>query len=66
MRKLSPAKNPKSTLISGSGAWPRNCTLCAALAVLMEPILPHSAARLRTMLGLTGVRPSAPDPLAGG
>lgn len=38
--------------------------LCASLAVLMDPVLPHSAARLRTMLGLVGVRPSAPDPLA--
>src|SRR5690606_34196457 len=38
--------------------------LCASLSVLMEPVLPHSAARLRAKLGLTGVRPSAPDPLA--
>ncbi len=38
--------------------------LCASLAVLMDPVLPHSAARLRTMLNLTDVRPSTPDPLA--
>ncbi|MDX1419875.1 MAG: methionine--tRNA ligase, partial [Rubricoccaceae bacterium] len=38
--------------------------LCASLAVLMEPVLPHSAARLRTMLNLGGVRPSTPDLLA--
>ncbi|MEM1271461.1 MAG: methionine--tRNA ligase subunit beta, partial [Bacteroidota bacterium] len=35
--------------------------LCAALAVLMEPVLPGSAAKLREMLKLTGVRPSTPD-----
>jgi methionyl-tRNA synthetase len=38
--------------------------LCASLAVLMDPVLPHSAARLRAMLNLGGVRPSTPDPLA--
>ncbi|HLT46371.1 MAG TPA: methionine--tRNA ligase [Rubricoccaceae bacterium] len=38
--------------------------LCASLSVLMDPVLPHSAARLRDMLDLTGVRSSAPDPLA--
>lgn len=32
----------------------------AALAVLMEPVLPFSAARLRRMLSLEGVRPSTP------
>ena len=35
--------------------------LCASLSILMEPILPFSAERLRTMLGLTGVRASTPD-----
>ena len=34
--------------------------LCASLAVLMDPILPHSARRLRTMLNLEGVRSSEP------
>lgn len=34
--------------------------LCAALSVLMEPVLPFSAARLREMLRLEGVRPSGP------
>ncbi len=34
--------------------------LCASLAVLMEPIVPFSAARLREMLNLANVRPSAP------
>ncbi len=34
--------------------------LCAALSVLIEPVLPHSAERLRRMLRLTGVRPSTP------
>ncbi len=35
--------------------------ICAALAVLMEPVLPFSAAKLRTMLNLSGVRSSLPD-----
>ncbi|MGA7305867.1 MAG: methionine--tRNA ligase [Rhodothermales bacterium] len=35
--------------------------LCAALAVLLDPIVPHSAAKLRETLNLAGVRSSAPD-----
>ncbi len=35
--------------------------LCASLSVLMDPILPLSAARLRTMLNLSNVCPSAPN-----
>ena len=39
--------------------------ICAALSVLMEPVLPHTARRLRRMLQLEGVRSSAPvDPEA--
>ena len=38
--------------------------LCASLAVLMDPVLPHAAERLRTMLNLANVRPSAPDTLS--
>ncbi len=34
--------------------------LCASLAVLMDPILPHSAGQLRRMLNLAGVRSSMP------
>ncbi len=34
--------------------------ICAALCVLMEPVLPFSAAKLRAMLNLTGVRSSEP------
>ncbi|MGB1375199.1 MAG: methionine--tRNA ligase [Rhodothermales bacterium] len=34
--------------------------ICAALSVLMEPVLPFSAAKLRTMLNLSGVRSSLP------
>jgi len=34
--------------------------LCAALAVLMEPVTPDAAARLRAILRLTDVRPSTP------
>ena len=39
--------------------------ICAALAVLLEPVLPHSAARLRAMLRLEGVRSSEPGGVAG-
>ncbi len=35
--------------------------LCAALAILMEPVLPNAAAQLRAMLQLDGVRASTPD-----
>ena len=34
--------------------------LCASLSVLMEPVLPNAAHRLRDMLNLSGVRPSVP------
>jgi methionyl-tRNA synthetase len=34
--------------------------LCGGLSVLMDPILPEAAAKLRGMLRLEGVRPSAP------
>ena len=34
--------------------------ICAALSVLMDPVLPHSAAELRKMLNLHGVRSSMP------
>ncbi len=34
--------------------------ICASLSVLMEPVLPHAAQRLRQMLNLTGVRSSTP------
>ncbi len=34
--------------------------LCASLAVLMDPILPHSARRVREMLNLEGVKSSEP------
>jgi len=34
--------------------------LCASLSVLMEPVLPFSAAALRAMLNLEGVRASTP------
>lgn len=35
--------------------------ICAALSVLMEPVLPHTAVRLRRMLRLEDVRASVPD-----
>ncbi|ARA92523.1 methionine--tRNA ligase [Rhodothermaceae bacterium RA] len=34
--------------------------LCAALGILMEPVVPFAAGRLRSMLNLTGVRSSLP------
>jgi len=34
--------------------------ICAALSVLMEPVLPFSAAKLRSMLQLDGIRSSMP------
>ena len=34
--------------------------ICAALSVLMDPVLPHSASALRKMLNLQGVRSSMP------
>ena len=40
--------------------------LCAALSVLMEPVLPDSARRLRRMLNLEGVRMSTPGEDRGG
>lgn len=35
--------------------------ICAALGILMDPVLPYSAASLRKMLNLTDVRSSLPD-----
>ena len=35
--------------------------ICAALSVLMEPVLPFSAAKMRDMLHLSGIRSSLPD-----
>lgn len=34
--------------------------ICASLAVLLDPIIPHAAERLRAMLNLEGVRSSEP------
>jgi methionyl-tRNA synthetase len=39
--------------------------ICAAMAVLLDPILPHAAIRLREMLHLKGVRSSAPGGSSG-
>jgi len=35
--------------------------VCAGLSILLEPVVPDLAARLREMLALGGVRPSTPD-----
>lgn len=40
--------------------------LCAALSVLMEPVLPFAAEKLRAMLRLTGIRASAPSETTAG
>jgi methionyl-tRNA synthetase len=34
--------------------------VCASLSILCEPFLPFTAQKIRTMLGLSGVRPSTP------
>jgi len=39
--------------------------LCASLSILMEPVLPFSAVKLRKMVGLEGVRSSTPGPSSG-
>jgi methionyl-tRNA synthetase len=39
--------------------------ICASLAVLMEPVLPFTTARMRKMLNLENVRPSVPGGGAG-
>ncbi len=39
--------------------------ICAALSVLLDPVLPFSAGRLRSMLRLEGVRSSLPDDASG-
>jgi len=39
--------------------------ICAALAVLMDPVLPFSADKLRNMLGMKGIRSSMPDDNSG-
>ena len=36
--------------------------VCAALSILMDPVVPHASARLREMLNLTDVRTSTPGP----
>lgn len=36
--------------------------ICAALAVLMDPVIPFTANKLRSILGLQGVRSSEPTP----
>ncbi|MEZ4698771.1 MAG: methionine--tRNA ligase [Rhodothermales bacterium] len=40
--------------------------LCAALSILIEPVLPHAAARMRDMLKLRDIRPSLPGFAKGG
>ncbi len=40
--------------------------ICASLAILLDPVLPHTAQKLREMLNLAGVRSSLPDNPGGG
>ena len=40
--------------------------VCATLSVLLDPVLPYTADRIRSMLRLEGVRSSMPAPVGGG
>ncbi len=51
----------KSDLQASANTIHVSLQLCAALGVLMEPVLPFAAARLREMLRLEGVRASTPS-----
>ena len=51
----------KSDPPAGANTIHVSLQICAALSVLMEPVLPFSAAKLRSMLNLSGVRSSMPD-----
>ncbi|MDE2731985.1 MAG: methionine--tRNA ligase [Bacteroidota bacterium] len=58
----APWKTRKSDRIACGNTVHVSLQICAGLSVLMEPVLPFTAARLRAMLRLTGVRPSTPGP----
>ncbi len=55
-----PWKTRKTDLKACANTIHVSLQICAALSVLMEPVLPFSAAKLRRMLRLEGVRSSAP------
>ena len=58
----APWKTRKSNRTACGNTVHVSLQLCATLSVLMEPVLPFTAARLRSMLRLTSVRPSIPHP----
>ncbi|MFQ5570403.1 MAG: methionine--tRNA ligase subunit beta, partial [Rhodothermales bacterium] len=61
-----PWKTRKTDLEACGNTIHVSLQICAALSVLMEPVLPFSAAKLRRMLRLEGMRASTPggDPNA--
>ena len=56
----APWKTRKSDRIACANTIHVSLQICASLSVLMEPVLPFTAVRLRDMLQLTGVRKSTP------
>ncbi len=60
-----PWKTRKTDLRACANTIHVSLQICAALSVLMEPVLPFSAAKLRRMLRLEGVRSSAPGGAGG-
>jgi methionyl-tRNA synthetase len=57
-----PWKTAKSDLQACANSIHVSLQLCASLSVLLSPIVPTSADRLRSILNLSGVRDSAPRP----
>lgn len=57
----APWKTRKSNRAACGNTIHVSLQICAGLSVLMEPVLPFTAVRLRSMLQLQGVRPSTPD-----
>ena len=56
----APWATRKTDLVQCANTVHVSLQICAALSVLMEPVLPFSAAMLRSMLRLEGVRSSMP------
>ena len=56
-----PWKTRKTNRVACGNTINVSLQICAALSVLIDPVLPFSAAKLRGMLRLDGVRSSAPS-----
>lgn len=56
----APWNTRKTDRLRCAGTVHVSLQICAALAVLTDPILPFTAKKLRKMLGLTGIRSSQP------